>query len=48
LICDGEQQEGPNWEAATQAGHRRLNRPTLILDGNRLQQGAGTEETSGP
>ena len=29
------------------AGHRRLNRLTLIIDRNRLQQGAGTEETSG-
>lgn len=29
------------------AGHRRLSRLTLIIDRNRLQQGAGTEETSG-
>ncbi len=47
LTGDGEQQEGSNWEAAMVAGHRRLNRLTLIIDRNRLQQGAGTEETSG-
>ncbi len=29
------------------AGHRRLSNLTLIIDRNRLQQGAGTEETSG-
>lgn len=29
------------------AGHRKLSRLTLIIDRNRLQQGAGTEETSG-
>lgn len=47
LTGDGEQQEGSNWEAAMVAGHRKLNRLTLIIDRNRLQQGAGTEETSG-
>lgn len=47
LTGDGEQQEGSNWEAEMVAGHRRLNRLTLIIDRNRLQQGAGTEETSG-
>lgn len=47
LTGDGEQQEGSNWEAAMIAGHRKLNRLTLIIDRNRLQQGAGTEETSG-
>jgi transketolase len=29
------------------AGHRKLRNLTLIIDRNRLQQGAGTEETSG-
>ena len=29
------------------AGHRKLNRFTLIVDRNRLQQGARTEETCG-
>ncbi|QYZ68274.1 transketolase [Neotabrizicola shimadae] len=47
LTGDGEQQEGSNWEAAMVAGHRKLGRLTLIIDRNRLQQGAGTEETSG-
>lgn len=47
LTGDGEQQEGSNWEAAMVAGHRRLSNLTLIIDRNRLQQGAGTEETSG-
>lgn len=47
LTGDGEQQEGSNWEAAMVAGHRRLRNLTLIIDRNRLQQGAGTEETSG-
>ena len=27
-------------------GHRKLKNLTLIIDRNRLQQGAGTEETS--
>lgn len=47
LTGDGEQQEGSNWEAAMLAGHRKLKNLTLIIDRNRLQQGAGTEETSG-
>jgi len=46
LTGDGEQQEGSNWEAAMVAGHRKLENLTLIIDRNRLQQGAGTEETS--
>ena len=29
------------------AGHRRLENLTLIIDRNRLQQGAGTEDTIG-
>lgn len=47
LTGDGEQQEGSNWEAAMTAGHRRLGNLTLIIDRNRLQQGDGTEETTG-
>jgi transketolase len=47
LTGDGEQQEGSNWEAAMTAGFRGLENLTLIIDRNRLQQGAGTEETSG-
>lgn len=47
LTGDGEQQEGSNWEAAMTAGHRKMKNLTLIIDRNRLQQGAGTEETIG-
>ncbi|MBC7476728.1 MAG: transketolase [Pseudorhodobacter sp.] len=47
LTGDGELQEGSNWEAAMSAGHRKLENLTLIVDRNRLQQGAGTEETNG-
>jgi transketolase len=43
---DGELQEGSNWEAAMTAAHRRLDNLTLIVDRNRLQQGARTEETA--
>jgi transketolase len=44
---DGELQEGSNWEAAMCAGNQRLARLTAVVDRNRLQQGAGTEETNG-
>lgn len=47
LTGDGEMQEGSNWEAAMTAGNRRLRNLTWIVDRNRLQQGAGTEETNG-
>lgn len=47
LTGDGEQQEGSNWEAAMTAGHRKLSNLTLIIDRNRLQQGAPTEDTAG-
>jgi transketolase len=47
LTGDGELQEGSNWEAALNAGHRKLENLTVIIDRNRLQQGARTEETSG-
>ena len=47
ITGDGELQEGSNWEAAMTAGHRKLANLTLIVDRNRLQQGAGTEETNG-
>ena len=43
---DGEQQEGSNWEAGMAAGHRKLANLTLIIDRNRLQQGATVEETN--
>lgn len=44
---DGELQEGSNWEALMSAAHYRLENLTLIIDRNRLQQGARTEETNG-
>jgi transketolase len=47
LVGDGELQEGSNWEALMSAGHRGLERLTVIVDRNGLQQGAATEETSG-
>jgi transketolase len=43
---DGEQQEGSNWEAGMAAGHRRLANLTLVIDRNRLQQGARVEDTN--
>jgi transketolase len=46
LVGDGELQEGSNWEALMAAGHRGLDRLTVIVDRNGLQQGAATEETS--
>ena len=45
VLCgDGELQEGSMWEAAMFAGHHGLDSLTLIVDRNRLQQGARTEE----
>jgi len=46
LTGDGELQEGSMWEAAMFAGHRKLGNLATIVDRNRLQQGAGTEETN--
>lgn len=43
---DGELQEGSNWEAAMTAGHRGLDNLTVVVDRNRLQQGARTEDTN--
>lgn len=47
LTGDGELQEGSMWEAAMFAGHRGLGNLTVIVDRNRLQQGALTEDTNG-
>ena len=45
VLCgDGELQEGSMWEAAMFSGHHGLDNLTLIVDRNRLQQGARTEE----
>jgi transketolase len=46
LTGDGELQEGSNWEAAMAASHFQLDRLTVIVDRNGLQQGARTEETN--
>jgi len=45
VLGDGEMQEGSNWEAAMTAPHYELGSLTAVVDRNRLQQGAGTEET---
>jgi len=45
LTGDGELQEGSNWEAAMTAAQYRLDRLTVVVDRNGLQQGARTEET---
>lgn len=46
VLGDGELQEGSNWEAAMSAGHRGLDNLVAIVDRNRLQQGARTEDTA--
>jgi transketolase len=46
VLGDGELQEGSNWEAAMSAGHRGLDTLLAVVDRNRLQQGARTEDTN--
>ena len=46
VLGDGELQEGSNWEAAMAAAHHGLANLTAVVDRNRLQQGARTEDTS--
>ena len=46
VLGDGELQEGSNWEAAMAAAHGKLANLTAVVDRNRLQQGAKTEETN--
>lgn len=46
LVGDGELQEGSNWEAMMAASQYQLDRLTVIVDRNRLQQGATTKETN--
>lgn len=46
VLGDGELQEGSNWEAAMTAGHRELANLVGVVDRNRLQQGARTEDTN--
>ncbi|MFC9428861.1 transketolase [Streptomyces sp. NPDC056987] len=45
VLGDGEMQEGSNWEAAMTAAHHELANLTAVVDRNRLQQGARTEDT---
>jgi transketolase len=45
VLGDGELQEGSNWEAAMTASHYGLANMTAVVDRNRLQQGARTEDT---
>jgi transketolase len=47
LTGDGELQEGSNWEAAMAASQFGLDRLTVIVDRNGLQQGDFTERTVG-
>ncbi|MCG5218242.1 transketolase [Streptosporangium soli] len=46
VLGDGELQEGSNWEAAMTAAHHGLSSLTAVVDRNRLQQGARTEDTT--
>lgn len=47
ITGDGEMQEGSNWEAIMSAAHYKLDNLTLIIDHNRLQQGARLADTNG-
>lgn len=46
IAGDGEMQEGSNWEAISAAAQFGLDNLTLIIDHNRLQQGARLAETN--
>ncbi|WBU37917.1 transketolase [Homoserinibacter sp. YIM 151385] len=46
VLGDGEMQEGSNWEALMAAAHYELDNLTIVVDRNRLQQGARTEDTN--
>lgn len=46
LVGDGELQEGSNWEAMMTASQYQLGHLTVIVDRNRLQQGATTSQTN--
>lgn len=46
VLGDGEMQEGSNWEALMAGAHHGLDNLTIVVDRNRLQQGARTEETN--
>lgn len=46
VVGDGELQEGSNWEALMTAGNHRLDHLCLVVDRNRLQQGAPVADTN--
>lgn len=46
VLGDGEMQEGSNWEAMMFAGNQGLGSLCAVVDRNRLQQGATTEQTN--
>lgn len=46
ITGDGEMQEGSNWEAIMAAAQFKLDNLTLIIDHNRIQQGARLAETN--
>ena len=45
VMSDGECDEGTTWEAALLAGHHGVGALTVMIDRNRIQSLAGTEET---
>lgn len=46
ITGDGEMQEGSNWEAIMSAAQFKLDNLTLIIDHNRIQQGARLADTN--
>lgn len=46
ITGDGELQEGSNWEALMCAAQHRLDNLCVVVDRNRLQQGARVEDTN--
>lgn len=46
VVGDGELQEGSNWEALMTAGNHRLEHLCVVVDRNRLQQGAEVADTN--
>ncbi len=46
VVGDGELQEGSNWEALMTAGNHGLARLCVVVDRNRLQQGAPVADTN--
>ncbi|BEP13970.1 transketolase [Acidothermaceae bacterium B102] len=46
VVGDGELQEGSNWEALMTAANHRLAHLCVVVDRNRLQQGAAVADTN--